>query len=81
MIEHEIETRRENKIPLKPKDSVITLRLLVDRSSIEIYGNNGAVVDTETFTGTGPTDSVKVYARGGEVTLTDLKVHELDSVW
>lgn len=82
MIEHAIETRRENKISLKPEKGVITLRLLlIDRSSLEIYGNNGRVVDTEIFPKTAPTDSVKVYSHGGSVKLTDLKVRELKSTW
>ncbi len=80
-IEHEIETPRENAVPLEPKDGAITLRLLVDRASIEIYGNNGTVVDTEAFRKTRPTDSIRAYALGGDARLADLRVHELAPVW
>ena len=68
-IEHNIETPRDKEVPLKPEDGTITLRLLVDRSSIEIYGNNGAVVDTEFFPKTKQIDNVTVYAQSGEAKL------------
>ena len=72
---------KEEKAPCKPKDGKIKLQILVDRTSIEIYINDG-----EYFMPMGsiPDDdnkSLGVYAKGGEAKIESLIVHELKSAW
>ncbi len=67
--------------PCKPTDGVIKLRLLVDRTSIEIFINDG-----EYFMPMGsiPDDnnmSLKVFAEGGKAQIIKLDVNELSSAW
>ncbi|MEF8788310.1 MAG: glycoside hydrolase family 32 protein, partial [Planctomycetota bacterium] len=67
-------------MPLKPRDGRVTVRLLVDRPSIEICGNDGRVYRTDRFLH-GDIEAIKVFSRGGRATLEKLQVHQLDSVW
>jgi len=67
--------------PCRPKDGIIKLQILVDRTSIEIFVNDG-----EYFMPMGsiPDDSNKsigVYAKGGEARIKSLDVNELKSAW
>lgn len=67
--------------PLKPEGGKISLRVLVDRTTTEIYANGGRVYMP--VGGTHPDDKrgVAVFARGGAAKLTNLEVHELKSAW
>lgn len=65
--------------PMKAMDGKIQLRILVDRSSIEIYGNNGRV-----FMPMGvisENDNLKLYSTGSSTRIISLKISELKSIW
>jgi fructan beta-fructosidase len=67
--------------PLEPQDGKIKLQLLVDRTSIEIYGNDGHLYMP---VGVIPSDQLKsldVFTRGGQTKVTSLEVYELKSAW
>jgi fructan beta-fructosidase len=67
--------------PLQPENGKIRLQLLVDRTSIESYGNNGRLYMP---VGVIPSDQIKsldVFTRGGATRLTSLEVYELKSAW
>ena len=66
--------------PLKPRDGEICLEVLVDRTSIEIFGNDGRI-----YMPIGvilPDEgTVDLIARGGDVRVRSLEVYELSSIW
>ena len=67
--------------PCRPKDGKIKLRLLVDRTSIEIFINDGEYYMPM---GSIPDDknmSLKVFAKGGKAQIIKLDVNELNSAW
>jgi len=66
---------------LKTLDGKIRLRLMVDRTSFDIFGNEGRLYMT-----TGvivPQDNLllEAYAKGGNAKINALEVHELKSAW
>ena len=67
--------------PLAPEHSRITLRLLVDRTSLEVFGNSGRVSLTSCFQPSPGSAGLSVYAEGGAVTLVSLTAHPLHSAW
>lgn len=66
---------------LAPEHGRVTLRFLLDRTSLEVYGNRGKVSMSSCFLPS-PTDTgLSVYAEGGAVTLVSLTAHSLRSAW
>jgi len=66
--------------PLLPIDGHVRLRVLVDRTSLEIFGNDGAVYMPMSAVPAGADKSLAVYARGNGATV-ELKADELKSIW
>jgi sucrose-6-phosphate hydrolase SacC (GH32 family) len=71
----------DHSVPLKPVNGKIGLRLLVDRTSIEVFGNAGAlylplgvILDPENR-------SLELSARGGEARIESLEIYKLASIW
>ena len=71
----------ERSGPLVPQDGKIRLHVLVDRISIEAFGNNGELSMTSYFLPELDNADIGIYAEGGTATLVSLKVHELKSAW
>ena len=66
---------------LKPESGRIRLRLLVDRTSIEIFANDGTIYMP---VGVIPPDedrSLEVFSKGGDTAVNLLEVYELRSAW
>ena len=60
---------------------MIRLELLVDRASVEFFGNGG---ETYLVAGMIPPDdntSLELVTKGGTATVTSLEVYELRSAW
>lgn len=66
---------------LEPIAGRITIRILVDRASIEVYGNGGKVVMTSCFLPDEKNKSLEIYTSGGPVKVVSLKVYPLRSAW
>jgi sucrose-6-phosphate hydrolase SacC (GH32 family) len=66
---------------LSPVDGVIRLELLVDRTSIEIFANDGQVYMPMGVIHPEDNKSVRVLAEGGPVKVESLDVHLLKSAW
>ena len=66
-------------MPLKPIDGKIQLQVLVDRSSLEVCGNDGRVYKTMPFMHKNSIDSIHVFSIGGSTKLKSLKVWQLRS--
>ncbi len=69
--------------PLAPRDGAVTMRVLVDRGQLEIFGNDGAlsVSDNVDFDSAPTSHGIEVYADGGTVRLRSLVLHTLASTW
>lgn len=68
------------KIPAPILDGKVKLRLLVDRSSLELFANDGASVAT--FFAIPKADNLSVVVSGGgESKINSLVIHELKSIW
>jgi sucrose-6-phosphate hydrolase SacC (GH32 family) len=72
---------KDNKAGLKPVEGKIRLRLLVDRTSIDVFGDDGrlympmgVIIPSDNF-------SLEVYSKGGRAKINSLEVHELKSAW
>jgi fructan beta-fructosidase len=77
---HELSCRKV-VAPLEPIDGRFRLRVLVDRGSIEIFGNDGrAAISVAAMPR--PTDqSVELSTNGGDLILYSLEVRRLASAW
>ena len=65
---------------LVPVDNRLSLRVLLDRSSIEVYADQGKVVISNCFV-PGEDHSIELYTRGGNAKIVSMNVHELKSSW
>jgi sucrose-6-phosphate hydrolase SacC (GH32 family) len=59
----------------------ITLQILVDRTSLEVFGNNGKVSMTSCFLPDPKNQSLEIYAVGAPAKIISLKVYPLHSAW
>lgn len=70
-----------NKTSLKPVNSKIQLELLVDRTSIEIFGNDGRVYMPVGVILAGNSKSLEIFTKGGDTKINSLEIYELNSAW
>lgn len=68
-------------VPLMPVDNRISLEILVDRSSLEIYCNGGHTVISNCFTPSEDADEYVLFTNGGELGVVNLSVYSMNSVW
>ncbi len=64
-----------------PVNGQITLRVLVDVSSLEVFANNGAVVMTSCYLTSPGSQPLSLTVQGGAAALTSLDVYGLSSAW
>ena len=67
--------------PLKPIDGVIKLQVLVDRSSIEVFANDGAVTMASCFIPTKQEGKPPLAMEATGATVKSLDIWELKSCW
>jgi sucrose-6-phosphate hydrolase SacC (GH32 family) len=66
--------------PLKLADGTLKLRILVDRSSVEVFADRGEV--TFSMVTLEPADaSVSLFCKGGEIHVHSLAANHLESIW
>lgn len=71
-------------VALAPVNGRITFRILVDRTSIEVFGNNGAASISLTYVAPpdgGEQQAPTLTAEKGRATLVLLRVHKMHSAW
>ena len=68
----------KHEVVMMPSDELVTLHLLVDRSSIEVFGNDGEVVFSDQIFPNLTSDQVELYAIDGEVTMKSLAIYQLN---
>ena len=66
---------------LKPRDGRITVRILVDRGSVEVFGNEGRLSMTTYALHEPENLNLSLTAEGGEAVVNTLIVNELESAW
>lgn len=66
--------------PTKPTNGQVTVRALLDRSQIEVWGNGGSVVISDERKHRGEVHEITAFAEGGNARLVSLKVYELKSI-
>ena len=71
----------DEKARLKPIAGAIHLRILVDRASIEIFANDGLVYMPMRALPQAGAKSISVFSKGGNTTLMNLRINELNSIW
>ncbi|MDX8341631.1 glycoside hydrolase family 32 protein [Draconibacterium sp. IB214405] len=68
-------------VPLPAKNNKIKLEILLDRTSIEIYANDGQAVVSNCFTPNEKAVDAVLYTNGGELGIEKLDVYEMNSIW
>jgi len=71
----------ERTAHLEPFQNRIKLQILVDRTSIEVFGNEGLVSMSSCFVPDPENTSLGIYASGGEAVVVSMSVYELCSAW
>ncbi len=66
---------------LQPVDGKISIELLVDRTSIEIFGNDGRVYMPIGVILADNSKSLEIFTKGGNAEVKSLEVYELHSAW
>jgi sucrose-6-phosphate hydrolase SacC (GH32 family) len=67
--------------PLAPRNGRVTLHVFVDRSSVEVFANDGARVLTHRIFPAPDSDGVSLVAEGGTARLLRLDAWTLRSIW
>jgi sucrose-6-phosphate hydrolase SacC (GH32 family) len=66
---------------LKPEDGKIRLEILVDKNSVEIFGNNGSMYMPIGQILPEDNKSIELFTKGGKTQVEDIEVYELNSAW
>ena len=69
----------ETKVPAA--DGQITLRILIDRTSIEVFANGGKVSVSSCYLPKPDGSSLEMFSGGSGLKFRSLTVHELKSAW
>lgn len=69
------------KATLKPVNGKIQLRMMVDRTTIDIFGNDGQFYMPMGLVIAPDNKKLEVFAKGGDAQINLLKVYELKSAW
>ena len=67
--------------PLELINKRIKLRILVDRSSIEVFANDGKASITNLFFPDPAKNKIALFAEGGSIRVASMEVNHLESIW
>lgn len=68
-------------MPIVPVDNKITLEILVDRTSIEIFANGGQSVVSNCFNPEDGANELILFSNGGELIVNKLDIYKLNSIY
>lgn len=68
-------------VPIVPVKNILTLNILIDRSSIEIFANDGQTVISNCFTPLEGADDILLYTTGGELGINKMDIYKMESAW
>ena len=80
-VQEQVLACKDAMAPLEPVDGKIRLQILVDRTFIEIFGNDGRVCLPVAAVLPNGEDSLEVFGKGGNAKVNSLEVFELRSIW
>jgi levanase/fructan beta-fructosidase len=66
---------------VQSSNNVVRLRILLDRTSIEVFANDGEIVMSSCFLPTERETTVRCYAERGSIRVRNVVVHHLSSAW
>jgi len=66
---------------LRPLQGRIKLEILLDRTPLEIFGNDGRIYMSSCFLPDPRNRNLKIYSSRGKIRIVSLKVYELGSIW
>lgn len=67
------------RAPLTARNGKVELRILVDWSSVEVFGGNGQAVITDQIFPSPDSNGIQLFAEGGSARLDSAKVWQLRS--
>lgn len=67
--------------PLKPAGNKISLDIFIDRSSVEVFGNDGEVAITDRIFPRPQSQGIELYEKGGKANVVGFSVEKVKSVW
>ncbi len=67
--------------PYINSDDNLEIRLIIDKSSVELFAKDGLVVMTDQFFPSEDFDTVSLFSEHGKVELTEGKIFKLSSIW
>lgn len=73
--------KNSSSCTLAPINNVIKLRILVDNSTIEVFGNDGQTVTTDLAFPDPAGDALTLYTQGENLTVNSLDVYQMSSTW
>lgn len=68
-------------VPVQINDNKLKLEILIDRSSIEIFANDGNKVISSSFTPIEESLGLEIFTNGGELLVDQLDIYEMNSSW
>jgi len=68
-------------VELKPRSGILQARILVDRMSVETFGNEGEVSITRVARAKEAKPALSFQTLGGNVFIKSLAIHEVKSIW
>jgi fructan beta-fructosidase len=80
-VAYDAKQQRLLEADLKPVRGQVSLQVLVDRTTLEICGNQGRVYITVPRPERGDIETIQAFSDGGRARLIDLQVSELESIW
>jgi len=66
---------------VSPRIRPAKIRILVDRTTVEVFGNDGEIVMPACFLPQDDDHSLKLFSTGGAARIVSLKVYPLESAW
>ncbi|MGP7816628.1 GH32 C-terminal domain-containing protein [Niallia sp. 01092] len=70
-----------HEAPLATTNGHIKMHIFIDRSSVELFANDGQVTITDQIFPDPSSNSIELFANDGEVTLDSLQVYSLNDIW
>ncbi|HPF51076.1 MAG TPA: glycoside hydrolase family 32 protein [Draconibacterium sp.] len=68
-------------VPLLPVDNKIQLEIILDRTSLEIYANDGQAIVSNLYEADAKSKDVMLFTNGGELGIIQADAYEIKSIW
>ncbi|MGK5508608.1 glycoside hydrolase family 32 protein [Brevibacillus formosus] len=71
----------KHEAPMRSINDTVKIHLFVDRSSVEVFGNDGIGVITDQVFPLPSSDGLEFYSKGGKVTLKSFELYPIKTIW